>query len=106
MITTDNASNMKKCVQDLEGVNRLGCTAHILQLIVGKGMKPAEILIARAKQLIDFFMSPKQSERLEDAQKDFPGLLEQLEKEIEHLNEEEENNQDEQELIVKLIKYI
>ena len=60
---------MKKCVQDMEGVNRLGCTAHTLQLVIGKGMKPAEILIARAKQLIDFFMRPKQSERLEEAQK-------------------------------------
>jgi hypothetical protein len=95
-ITTDNASNMKKCVQDM-GVNRLGCTAHTLQLIIGKGMKPAEILVARAKQLIDFFMRPKQSERLEDAQKNFPELLEELEKEIELQNENEEN---EQEIIV------
>ena len=70
-VTTDNASNMKKCVEDMEGVNRLGCTAHMLQLIIGKGMKPAETLIARAKQLIDFFISPKQSERFEDAQKIF-----------------------------------
>jgi hypothetical protein len=104
-ITTNNASNMKKCVEDMEGVNRLGCTAHTLQLIIGKGMKPAETLIARAKQLIDFFMRPKQSERLENAQKNFPALSEQLEREIELLNEEEENNQNEQELIVKLIKY-
>ena len=55
-ITSDNANNMKKCVQDMEGVNQLGCAAHTLQLIVGKGMKPAEVLVARAKQLIDFFM--------------------------------------------------
>ena len=96
---------MKKCVEDMEGVNRLGCTAHTLQLIIGKDMKPAEILIARAKQLIDFFMRPKQSERLEDAQKNFSALSEQLEREIELLNEEEENNQNKQKLIVKLIKY-
>lgn len=101
-ITTDNASNMKKCVQDM-GVNQLGCTAHTLQLVIGKGMKPAEILIARVKQLIDFFMRPKQSERLEDAQKNFPGLSDELEREIALQNKEEENEQDEQEIIVKSI---
>ena len=98
-ITTDNASNMKKCVKDME-INQLGCSAHTLQLVVGKGMKPAEVFIARAKQLIDFFMRPKQSERLEDAQKRYPELLKELEKEIELQNDEEGNEQDEQEIIV------
>ena len=102
IITTDNAANMKKCVEDIEGVNRIGCTAHTLQLIIGKGLKPAEILIARVKQLIDFFMRPKQSERLEDAQKNFPELVDDLEKAIELQNEEEDEH-DEQEIIVKLI---
>ena len=104
-ITTDNASNMKKCVNEM-GVNRIECTAHTLQLIIGKGMKPAEILIARVKQLIDFFMRPKQSERLEDAQKNFPELLDELEKAIELQSKEEENEYSEQETIVKSIKYI
>lgn len=102
IITTDNASNMKKCVQDMNGIDRLGCTAHTLQLVIGKGMKPAEILIARVKQLIDFFMRPKQSERLEDAQKNFPELLEDLEREIKIQNNEEDNEPDEQEIIVNL----
>lgn len=100
-ITTDNANNMKKCVQDIEGVNQLGCAAHTLQLIVGKGMKPAEILVARAKQLIDFFMRPKQSERLEDAQKKFPGLFDELEREI-TLQNNDDDEQDEPEIIVML----
>ncbi|GES82906.1 zinc finger BED domain-containing protein 4-like [Rhizophagus clarus] len=99
IITTDNASNMKKCVQDIEGVEQLGCTAHILQLIIGKDIKSAEILIARTKQLIDFFMKLKQSERFEDAQKKFPGLLNELEREIALQNEEEDNEQDEQDII-------
>ena len=98
-ITTDNASNMKKCVRDME-INQLGCSAHTLQFVIGKGMKPAEVLIARVKQLIDFFMRPKQSERLEDAQKRFPELSNELENEIALQNEEEENEQDEQETIV------
>src|SRR5689334_19173696 len=99
-------SNMKKCVQSMEGINRLGCTAHTLQLVIGKGMKPAEILVARVKQLIDFFMRPKQSERFEDAQKNFPELLSELELETRLQNSEEENEQDELEIIVKSTKYI
>ena len=58
-ITTDNGSNVKKAIQDMEGVNWLGCTTHTLQLVIGKGMKLAEILIARAKRLIDFFFTTK-----------------------------------------------
>ncbi|RIA83028.1 hypothetical protein C1645_834452 [Glomus cerebriforme] len=48
---------------------RLPCTAHTIQLVVGKGLLTAEVLIARAKRLINFFTSPKQNERLLDAQK-------------------------------------
>ncbi len=68
-ITTDNGSNIKKAVNDMEGIEWLGCRAHTLQLVVGKGLMPVKILVARAKRLIDFFMKPKQSERLEDIQK-------------------------------------
>lgn len=74
-VTTDSGSNVKKAIQDMEGVNWLRCTAHTLNLVIGKGMKPAEVLIARAKRLIDFFLRPKQSERLEDIQKKFPELV-------------------------------
>ena len=59
----------------MEGVNWLGCTAHTLQLVIGKGMKLAEVLIARVKCLIDFFLQPKQNERLEDVQQKFPELM-------------------------------
>src|SRR5262249_33066183 len=45
------------------------CTAHTIQLVVGKGLLAAEILIAHAKRLINFFTSPKQNERLLNAQK-------------------------------------
>ena len=73
-ITTDNGANIKKAIKEMEKVKWLGCTAHTLQLVVGKSLKPAETLIARAKRLIDFFLRPKQSERLEDVQKRFPEL--------------------------------
>src|SRR6266536_2071618 len=67
--TTDNASNMKKCLNQISWLQRLSCTAHTIQLIVGKGLLTAEILVARAKRLINFFTSPKQNERLLNAQK-------------------------------------
>ena len=67
--TTDNASNMKKCLNQISWLQRLSCTAHTIQLVVGKGLLNAEILIARAKRLINFFTSPKQNERLFNAQK-------------------------------------
>src|SRR5436189_33702 len=54
---------------DKEFRKRLSCTAHTIQLVVGKGLLAAEVLIARAKRLINFFTSPKQNERLLDAQK-------------------------------------
>lgn len=73
-ITTDNGSNMKKSVKLLDGINWMGCFAHTLQLVIGKGLYVAKTLILRVKRLIDFFMTPKQSERLEKIQKDHPSL--------------------------------
>src|SRR5438045_9308129 len=96
---------MKKAVKNMDGINWLGCTAHTLQLVIGKGMKPAEILIARVKKLIDFFMRQKQSECLEDAQKNFPELSDELEKEIAIQNDEETNELEQQEIIVNLTKF-
>src|SRR5207237_8243149 len=97
---------MKKNVNENKEINPLRCTAHTLQNVISKCMKPSEILIARVKQLIDFFMRPKQSERLEDAQKNFPELSDELEKEIAIQNDEEENELEEQETIVKLTKFV
>lgn len=73
-ITTDNGSNVKKAIGDMKDVKWLGCAAHTLHLVVEKGMMPAQTLIMRAKRLIDFFMRPKQSERLEEIQKQFPDI--------------------------------
>lgn len=67
-IATDNGSNMVKAVRLIDGVIRIPCTAHILQLIIKKGLEPATVLVLRAKRLIQFFMSPKQMERLKDVQ--------------------------------------
>jgi hypothetical protein len=71
-ITTDNAANMKKAILVMNGIEWQGCSAHTLQLIIGNGLIPIKPLIARAKRLIEFFIRPKQSERLEVIQKKYP----------------------------------
>src|SRR5262249_51165852 len=54
--TTDNAANMKKMLNQIPWIKRLSCTAHTIQLVVGKGLLLAEILIARAKRVINFLV--------------------------------------------------
>src|SRR6266540_3617232 len=59
---------MVKAIRLIDEVIRIPCTAYTLQLIIGKGLEPATVLVLRAKRLIQFFMSPKQMERLKDVQ--------------------------------------
>jgi len=68
-ITTDNGSNVKKCVKSMRGINWHPCASHTLQLVIGKGLLPIKKLISRVKRLINFFSRPKQAERLEGVQK-------------------------------------
>jgi hypothetical protein len=44
-ITTDNGSNMVLIGQLMEDIIRLPCTAHTLQLVVGKELMPTEALV-------------------------------------------------------------
>jgi hypothetical protein len=76
----------------MRGVKWLGCVAHMLHLVVGKGMIPAQVLIMRAKHLIDFFIRPKQSEWLEMIQKKISDIAKNSSKEIniDGLEEEDE----------------
>jgi hypothetical protein len=72
-IVTDNGANMKKAIKDMglisSNIHWQPCTAHTLQLIIGKGLNIAKQLILRTKRLIDFFLRPKYSEKLEEIQK-------------------------------------
>src|SRR3954464_4769570 len=68
-MTTDNGSNMVKAGKLMNELIRLSCTAHTLQLVVGKRLMPADVLIVQAKRLINFFTSPKQTEKLLEIQK-------------------------------------
>lgn len=69
-ITTDNAANMIAAIRDLTPIKRLSCAAHTLQLAINKGLKIVEELVLRVKQLINFFSTQKQLERLIKVQKD------------------------------------
>ena len=92
----------------MKEVKWVGCVAHTLHLVIGKGLMPAQILILRAKRLIDFFLRPKQSERLEEIQKQFPIENELIENEKKNEDEEKESdneqNNEENEEISELIQ--
>ncbi|EXX74628.1 hypothetical protein RirG_049360 [Rhizophagus irregularis DAOM 197198w] len=74
-IITDNGSNMKAAFPILtqkdqcETIQRLPCVTHTLQLAIGKGLVPVEILAARTKHILNFFSTQKQIERLEEVQR-------------------------------------
>ena len=62
---TDNGANMKKAIRIWNGVERLPCTAHTLQLTVLQALKVINPYIKQTKKLISFFQSSKQCQRLD-----------------------------------------
>lgn len=76
-VTTDNGANVVAAIRELDPIVRLSCAAHTLQLAIGRGLKLVETLTARVRQLINFFSTQKQIERLVKVQKD-SGYEEQL----------------------------
>ena len=73
VIVTDNGANVKKAIKDMNeialNIKWQPCSAYTLQLIVGKSLNSVKRLVLRAKKLIDFFLKPKQSQRLTEIQK-------------------------------------
>ena len=69
-ITTDNGANVVSAIHELKPIKRLSCAAHTLQLAIRKGLKFVETLSIYVKQLINFFSTQKQIERLIKVQKD------------------------------------
>jgi len=53
-----------------ENIQRLPCVAHTLQLTVIKALKSISKQVKRYRKLVKFFQSPKQSERLQEVQKE------------------------------------
>jgi hypothetical protein len=92
---TDNGSNMVKAIQEWEGIERIPCSAHTLQLCVIKGLKKATDYIDRFKKLSIFFNSPKRNENLEEAQAELNAKLAQRDLQNQLPNENQDNNQNE-----------
>ena len=70
---TDNGSNMVKAgklLKNQKNITCFPCAAHTLQLAISKGLKVVEDLVLHVKQLINFFSTQKQIERLIKVQKD------------------------------------
>src|SRR6185437_13955665 len=65
---TDNSSNMVKAIRNWEGVKRLPCTTHTLQLSTNHAFKKKHQQINCIQNLVKFFDSPKQSQRLDSTQ--------------------------------------
>lgn len=57
-ITTDNGSNMIKALDFMQDIIRIPCTAHTLQLVVGKDLLEIENLVKHAKKLMLYFTTP------------------------------------------------
>ncbi len=49
---TDNGSNMVKAISYFNNITRIPCTAHTIQLVIGKGLAPVLVFVAQAKRLI------------------------------------------------------
>jgi hypothetical protein len=73
VIVSDNGANMKKAIKEMNeialNIKWQPCVVHTLQLVVEKELISIKLLVLRAKRLIDFFLRPKQSQRLEEIQK-------------------------------------
>ncbi|CAB4476570.1 unnamed protein product [Rhizophagus irregularis] len=62
---------MVNAINQWDGVEHLPCAAHTLQLSINRAFQKTNIYIKRIKRLVHFFTSsPKQSERLDNAQKE------------------------------------
>ncbi|CAG8794123.1 25_t:CDS:2, partial [Cetraspora pellucida] len=66
-ITTDNSSNVKSAVQQLN-ITNIKCAGHILQLSVNLGLKEVNDLISKYKLLIAILLKEKKCKQLCEAQ--------------------------------------
>ena len=70
-VITDNESNIVRAINLQDDVEHLPCAAHTLQLSINRAFQKSSIYIKRIKRLVCFFTtSPKQSEHLNNTQKE------------------------------------
>ncbi|CAJ0745166.1 8484_t:CDS:2 [Entrophospora sp. SA101] len=51
-ITTENGRNMVSAFKFLPNIARYGCSAHTIQLVIGKSLIPCQVFLARSKSAI------------------------------------------------------
>ncbi|RGB22194.1 hypothetical protein C1646_776489 [Rhizophagus diaphanus] len=70
VVVTNNGSNIVKAINEWDGMSKVVYLMHILQLCVLKGLKQIKLNLQKYAKLNQFIESPKQTEKLEDAQKE------------------------------------
>jgi hypothetical protein len=88
-IVTDNGSNVKKACNEMGIGERIPCTAHTLQLSIGKGLDKIKPLVDKCKCIITFLAGDKKKQQLKESQiylyQQKVQENEELEKEVENL---------------------
>src|SRR2546429_333585 len=97
-IVTDNGANMKAAVNILSQksqkpneIERLPCVAHTLQLTVNKALNSISKQVVRYKRIVKFFCSPKQSERLQEMQRELSKQSQSLDENVDNESLESPN---------------
>ncbi|CAB4489074.1 unnamed protein product [Rhizophagus irregularis] len=88
-VVTDNGSNVKKACNEIGIGERIPCSAHTLQLSIGKGLDKIKLLVDKCKRLIIFLAGDKKKQQLKESQIHLyrQEILQddELEKEVENL---------------------
>jgi hypothetical protein len=67
-IVTDNGANVKKACNEIGIGERIPCSAHTIQLSIGKGIDKIKILVDKCKRLIIFLAGDKKKQQLKESQ--------------------------------------
>src|ERR1043165_9723932 len=67
-VVTDNGSNVKKACNEIGIGERIPCSAHTIQLSIGKGLDKIKLLVDKCKRLIIFLAGDKKKQQLKESQ--------------------------------------
>jgi hypothetical protein len=67
-VVTDNGSNVKKACNKIGIGERIPCSAHTIQLSIGKGLDKIKPLVDKCKCLIVFLAGDKKKQQLKESQ--------------------------------------
>jgi hypothetical protein len=67
-MVTDNGANVKKACNEIGIGERIPCSAHTIQLSIGKGLDKIKLLVDKCKRLIIFLAGDKKKQQLKESQ--------------------------------------